>query len=104
MAKHDFSELYARYPELIAQMPRVFTSHQFILELARQNQALYIQALYACRNHKRDHQPVPFMIVHGALARKLSAFPELIRQVRGDAPSRDIFNQANTCAEWVKIQ
>ena len=43
MSAHDFDTLYAEYPDLIAQMPAVFTSHQFILRLAQQNQALYIE-------------------------------------------------------------
>lgn len=45
MPEHDFSNIYAQYPDIIAQMPEAFTSHQFILELARQNQTIYIEAL-----------------------------------------------------------
>ena len=40
--QHDFDELYAQYSAVIAQMPETFTSHEFILELARQHQAIYI--------------------------------------------------------------
>jgi len=45
MPEHDFSNIYAQYPDIIAQMPEAFTSHQFILELARQNQTINIEAL-----------------------------------------------------------
>jgi len=45
MSMHDFSKLYAQYPHIISQMDQHFTSHEFILELSRQNQVAYIEAL-----------------------------------------------------------
>ena len=39
MGKHDFTQLYERYASTIASMEPEFNSHQFILELARGNQA-----------------------------------------------------------------
>ena len=103
MSQHDFSELYDQFPSIIEQMPNTFTSHQFILELARQNQTAYIEALYYYRHHVHTGKPAPFLMVHATLASQLARYPELIRQVRKDAPSKDIFGQDNQCSEWRKV-
>ena len=103
MPNHDFTPLYAHYPSIIAQMPETFTSHQFILELARQHQTLYIEALYSYRHHERNGKPAPFMIVHGILAQHLLSYPNLIEKTRNDAPSQDVFGQDETCSEWRKL-
>ena len=103
MTEHDFSSLYAQYPTIIGQMPNTFTSHKFILELARQNQALYIDALYSYRNHPHRGIPAPFMMVHGILARHLLNYPGLIEKIQDDVPSKNIFNMEDTCAEWRKV-
>jgi hypothetical protein len=68
---HDFSALYACYPDVIQQMQDVFTSHEFILKLAQQHQSLYVEALYSyCDSLHRD-QPTPFRTVHGILSKHL---------------------------------
>jgi hypothetical protein len=59
MTKFEFTSLFARYPHLIAEMQRSFSSHEFILRLAQQNQADYIEALHAYRDTN------PFQVVHG---------------------------------------
>jgi hypothetical protein len=100
MPVHDFSPLYAHYPTIIARMPETFTSHEFILELARHNQAEYIEALYSYRHHNND---ASFQIVTLNLARKLSAYPELVAQISKKAPSKDIFGQSQQCSEWRKL-
>ena len=69
MTEHDFSALFDEYDQIIDQMPAIFTSHQFILRLVQQNQALYIDALGSYRG-----VPAPFRTVHGILARHLNAF------------------------------
>ncbi len=99
MPRHDFSALYAQYPSAIDQMPTFFTSHQFMLRLAQQNQALYIDALDSYR-----HEPAPFKIVHGVLAKHLHAYPKLVELVRFDAPSTDVFGQSSPCAEWRRLK
>ena len=103
MSGHDFSKLYAQYPSVISQMEQHFTSHEFILELARQNQVAYIEALYAYRRNLRGGKPAPFMMVHGILARHLSSYPRLIMEVNPGVPSIDIFGQENTASLWRKV-
>ncbi len=103
MPEHNFSDLYKQFPAIIAQMEPIFNSHQFILELARQNQVLYIEALSAYRHRLRNSKPAPFLIVHGILAKHLSSYPHLIKKVHLGLPSKDIFGQDNLCSEWRKI-
>jgi len=102
MTKFDFSALTAHYPEIIDQMPTVFTSHQFILALAQQYQADYVSALFAYRNTLHQGTPAPFLNVHRELASHLRDFPALVQHVRYDAPSEDIFRNSQFCSEWRK--
>jgi hypothetical protein len=104
MANHDFSTLYSKYPKVIAAMPATFTSHHFILELARRYQTLYVEALYGYRHHINRKAPAPFVIVHGRLASQLSAFPKLVRQTHNNVRSKDIFGQDNGCSKWAKVK
>ncbi len=97
MTKRDLSELFACYPELIIQMPPVFTSHEFILALARQHQRLYIEALYAYRDAVD-----PFKTVHATLAMHLKQYPELVRYDQR-VSSRNIFGRPGDCAQWEKL-
>lgn len=95
---HDFQALYDAYPAVIARMDPTFTSHQFILELARLNQADYIEALYA---YKDDE---PFRKVHQILSSRFNS-PVLSEMIEsdGDEPnSRNIFNQPMGCSRWRK--
>ena len=103
MPEHDFSEILSQYPNVIAQMPDTFTSHQFILELAHQNQTAYIEALHSYRDYNHRGAPAPFQIVHGMLAKRLSGFPELVTLVHDSVPSIDIFGQKSDCSEWRKV-
>ena len=102
MTQHDFIEIFELYPELIAEMPYSFTSHQFILHLAQRYQALYIEALYAYRNIPGPHRGTPFKTVHGILAKQLNGFSQLVTHV-GEVESIDIFTQENRCAQWQKV-
>jgi len=102
MAEHDFRPLLAHYPALIEDMPNTFTSHQFIIQLARRYQALYVRALYTYRCLPTPESPTPFQIVHGILAKHLNNIPDSVRYVR-HVPSTDIFKQNETCAEWQKV-
>lgn len=96
MAQHDFATLYAVFPTVIDEMPDVFTSHQFILRLAHQNQLLYIEALHTYRENGQ-----PFASVHVQLSQHLYNFPALIEYVE-HVESTDIFGNPNNCAKWRK--
>ena len=81
MPKHDFSPLFDHYPALIAQMPKIFTSHQFILRLAQQHQVPYIEALYSYRDSPHRGKPAPFRTVHRILSQHLNAYSELVARM-----------------------
>lgn len=102
MTEHNFDALIEHYPALIAEMPNPFTSREFILHLARHHQTLYIEALYAYRNLPNRQSPTPFKTVHAILARRLTAYPKLIKYV-GDIKSENIFDYENECAQWRKV-
>lgn len=93
MGRHDFSALFEQYPRIINQMETKFTAHKFILELARQNQKLYIEALYAYRDG------APFQAVHDQLARLLNKSP-LVERDGDELHSHDIFGAAQGCSRW----
>jgi len=103
MAKYDFSSLFDQYPIIIEQMPGIFTSHEFILKLAQQNQARYVEALYAYRYNDDGEPLAPFRTVHGILAKELRSFSKLVEIVRKDASSKDIFGNSSKCALWKKV-
>ena len=96
---HDFSALYDTYPDVIAHMPDVFTSHEFILQLARRRQRLYVEALYSYRNSLHSGEPAPFQVVHAFLSKHLRTHPDLVTYL-GEVPSEDIFRQPSKCAQW----
>lgn len=102
MGEYNFKELFDQYPDVISQMPSTFTSHQFILRLAQQNQCAYIEALHAYRKCRRNGKPAPFMMVHGVLARRLSEYGNLLEEVATEVPSKDIFGNDNTASQWRK--
>jgi len=103
MPEHDFSELYSQYPHVLAQMPKTFNSHQFILELARKNQLAYLEALYSYRDYLHQGEPAPFKNVHRILAQQLSQFPALIIKMPDRVVSTDIFGQTSNSTEWRKV-
>lgn len=98
---HDFDPLRQQYPSVIATLPDTFTSHEFILALARHCQALYIEALHTYRDHRGDHQG-PFQVVHGRLARMLGEFPALVENTGYTVSSQDIFGNAGDAVQWRK--
>lgn len=102
MNQSIFNTIFAHYPELIRDMKNIFTSHEFILHLARRYQAEYIELLYHYRHSPDPIHPAPFQIVHGFLAKYLSSLPDLVTNI-GDVNSEDIFTKENRCANWRKV-
>jgi hypothetical protein len=86
----------------LAQMPKIFTSHQFILRLAQQHQVPYIEALCSYRDSMHSGKPAPFRTVHQILARHLNAHPEVVKSM-DNVPSVNILGQASDCAQWKKL-
>ena len=93
---NPFDELEKSYPDVIAQMPKRFNTHEFILVLAHQNQSLYIKALAQCVDNQ-----YPFQTAHGMLAKILAKFDDLIYYI-GDEPSTNIFGQSSDASVWGK--
>jgi hypothetical protein len=93
---HDFSALYAAYLPSIAAMNDEFSSHEFILDLARRNQKIYIEALSDYRVNNN-----PFQVVHGVLSQRLREHPNEVEYV-DELDSVDIFGNPNRCAHWRK--
>ena len=100
---YDFTPLFEAYTAVIEALPAQFTSHQFLRELARQQQVLYVEALYAHRHVLRSGKPAPFLVVHSQLAQHLLACSDQIRQVKSAVSSVDLFGNPNTAALWEKI-
>ena len=92
MSQHDFAALENVYQQVMDEMPDEFTSHKFILALARRHQRLYIDALYTYRNS------TPFQVVHGQLAERLHKFADYVDHVS----STDIFGTSERAAQWRK--
>ena len=93
MSQHDFAALENVYQQVMDEMPDEFTSHNFILALARRHQRLYIDALYTYRTTLS-----PFQVVHGQLAERLRQFADYVDHVA----STDIFGTSERAARWRK--
>lgn len=98
----ELEALVAKYPQLIREMPPVFNSHQFILHLARNNQAGYVEALYAFRGRLHKGYPSPFKALHTRLAMELAKHPTLIKRDHV-VQSTDIFGQGSRAVLWRRI-
>jgi hypothetical protein len=97
--EQDFTPLLARYPDTIARMEPIFTSHQFILKLAHANQRLYVEALYSYRDSMHRGVASPFRAVHGILSQRLHDFPDLVIYL-GKVRSSNIFGESDNSARW----
>ncbi len=103
MSSQIFLDLKNKYPKIISQLGRTFTSHEFILKIAQQYQVEYIEVLYLSCNRVHREKRAPFRYVHNQLANLLKGFPELVRKKRGEVDSFDIFGHSNRCVEWEKV-
>jgi hypothetical protein len=91
-----FDDLKKYYPDLIGKMDKVFNSHEFILQLAQDYQALYIRALYEYVDSSN-----PFMTTHGVLAQALHQFDSLIERIDNKS-SKNIFGESSMAVVWRK--
>ena len=91
---NPIEEIEQYYPEIIDSMPKRFNSHEFILELAYQHQALYIKILnlYVESNS-------PFMVAHGQLAKLIGKFN--VKPLDYES-STNIFNKSSEAMVWSK--
>ena len=102
MQDPDSESFRSKYPPIIAQMPEVFDAHQFILRLARGNQALYVKKLWG---RVQNEAAAPFQNLHNTLARDLNYPPSSALVVKfGDTISPDIFGKPSPCSVWKKVK
>jgi hypothetical protein len=94
------TELFDQYDTIIRMMPKKkdFSSHEFILKLAKHNQRAYIEAL-----HLYKDRTAPFDILHGLLAKELKHHSSLVEHTKVKYKSQDIFNQHKPCSWWARI-
>lgn len=88
--------LKQHYPDIIADMKSPFTSHEFILMLARSHQGLYIKFLAEYADNES-----PFMSAHGQLAKLIGTFEDLVERDKY-VSSKDIFGNSNDAMKWHK--
>jgi hypothetical protein len=96
--------LLSQYPQIIAEMPETFTSIEFIITLARENQTEYIESLYSYRKINSEQDIIPFIAVHTILARFLKAYPNLIELVQSGVSGTDMLGQSITYEIWKKVE
>ena len=96
----QLTELFDQYETIIGMMrqKKDFSSHEFILKLAKHNQRAYIAALFRYRN-----KTAPFDILHGLLAKELKNHPTLIERKKIKYKSEDIFDEHRPCSWWARI-
>jgi len=91
--------LYADLDATLAEMPNVFTTHQFILKLAHRNQRAYVALLHDCRTDAGG----PFEAVHRVIGRKLRSLADEgkgLELVEQHVRSVNIFGYESACALW----
>lgn len=97
MTQPHLQALYAHYPAVIALMPPVFTSHEFIRRLFQRHQSEFIDALHVYRS-----TGAPMRQLTSQLSRQLHQYPGLV-SYRQEVDSPNIFGDPSKCAEWERV-
>jgi hypothetical protein len=99
-AEKMFDDLENFYPEIIAQMNKEFTSHEFIQKLSQAHQDLYAQVL---NEYAKNGQP--FQSVHSVIAKRLkNNWAHLVKHIDTKNKSENVFGNYNSAAVWRKVK
>lgn len=91
--------LEQRFEDVIKAMDTRFTSHEFYLRLAHDNQREYVAGLAAY-----SERGYPFRDLHHALVKRLKKLEgKLITLQKESYPSRDIFGTPSHSGLWKKL-
>lgn len=80
--------------DAINALGNAFDSHQVILELAHNNQNLYVRELLATESD------IPFQVLHSKLGRRIKVVCERLGFEGRNWRSKDIFGQQSECMHW----
>ena len=97
-AQEVVDKLETFFEEIIQQMDRQFTTHEFFLKLLHVHQNEYVAALAAYMDNG-----TPFKELHWEIFQRLQKLEgKLIKKQQEDYPSQDIFGIASTTTLWRK--
>ena len=92
-------ELEKCFDDVLGQMGKQFTSHEFILKIAHLHQKEYVAGLAAYTEGGK-----PFRDLHHALVRRLKTLKGTSLTLKeSNYPSRDIFGTASYSGLWRKL-
>lgn len=95
----EIDNLEQKFADVIKAMDVRFTSHEFFLRLAHDNQREYVAGLAAY-----SAGDAPFKDLHHALVRRLKKLEgKVITLRKEDYPSRDIFGSPSHAGLWKKL-
>jgi hypothetical protein len=95
----EVDALEQHFEETIKVMGARFTTHEFLLRLAYDNQPEYVAGLAACADRGK-----PFRDLHHALVKRLKKLDgKLIKLRKESYPSRDIFGTPSHSGLWRKL-
>jgi hypothetical protein len=91
-------QLLALVPKEIKSLPKTFSTHEFIIQLAQNNQQSYIKAL-----NEKITSSTPFMVLHGAIGKYLAQQTDLIKEIDDKYVDADIFGNKSANNRWERI-
>ena len=99
--QNKFAILEENIFSAIEHMPTEFDTHQLILELVRENQRVYIEALY------ESDSETPFQAVHSKIGKALKRYSlepnARIRETEANCKSPNIFGEYSSCSKWANL-